>query len=89
MTELHDESARSRSTDFAAAKNRRRRRPNDGEHAKGSRHVAAIAVLQIVTDAELELDLEPAELKLRLELYLRDEFADLARRIAADREDCS
>jgi hypothetical protein len=43
------------------------------------------AVLQLVADVELE----PDELQLRLEQYLRDELADIERQIAADRRDCS
>jgi hypothetical protein len=44
--------------------------------------VVAIAIRQIITDAALE----PEELQLRLELYLRDELADIERQIASDRE---
>jgi hypothetical protein len=40
---------------------------------------------QILADAERELDLDPRELKLRLEMHLREEFADLTQQIAADR----
>jgi hypothetical protein len=36
---------------------------------------------------EQELDLDPAEKQLRLELYLRDEIADITRQIAADQQD--
>jgi hypothetical protein len=43
------------------------------------------AVLQLVADVELE----PDELQLRLEQYLRDELVDIERQIAADRRDCS
>ena len=42
----------------------------------------AIAVLQLAADAELE----PDELQLRLEQYLRDELVDIERQIASDRE---
>jgi hypothetical protein len=45
----------------------------------------ATAVLQLAADVELE----PDELQLRLEQYLRDELADIERKIAADRRDCS
>ena len=48
--------------------------------------IAATVVLQILADAELELDFDPRELKLRLELYLRAEFDDLAQQIIAERE---
>lgn len=39
---------------------------------------AAIAILQIITDAELEPNLEPGELQCWLWRYLRDEFDDIA-----------
>ena len=42
----------------------------------------ATAVLQLAADAELE----PDELQLRLEQYLRDELVDIERQIASDRE---
>ena len=48
--------------------------------------VAAIAVLQIITDAEQELDLDPRELQLRLWRYLADEYDDIARQVAAERK---
>ena len=48
--------------------------------------IAATVVLQILADAELELDFDPRELKLRLELYLRAEFDDLAQQTIAERE---
>ena len=47
--------------------------------------VVAKAILRILVDAERELDLDPQELKLRLAIYLRDEFDNLAQQIAADR----
>jgi hypothetical protein len=44
---------------------------------------AATAILQIVADAELEPDLVPGELQYRICRYLRDEFDDIARQMAA------
>ena len=46
--------------------------------------IVAIAVLQIVAEPELSAD----ELQLRVVDILRDEFADIARQIAAEREEC-
>jgi hypothetical protein len=42
--------------------------------------VVSVAIRQILADAE------PDELQSRLEQYLRDEFADIERQIATDRE---
>lgn len=39
--------------------------------------VAATAILQIISDAELETDLPPGELQLRLWRFLHDEFDDI------------
>jgi hypothetical protein len=50
--------------------------------------VVATAILRILVDAERELDLDPGELKLQLEMYLRKEFADLTQEImSADEAD--
>jgi hypothetical protein len=48
-----------------------------------SDRAAAIAVRQILADADA---LDPDELQLRLEGYLRDELADIEQQIASDRE---
>jgi hypothetical protein len=47
--------------------------------------IVVAAFLQILADAERELDLDPRELKLRLKMHLREEFVDLTQQIAADR----
>ena len=43
--------------------------------------IVAAAIRQIVVDS-----LEQGEMQLHIEQYLRDEFADHARQVAADRE---
>jgi hypothetical protein len=62
---------------------RRRRGSKDMIRIRSDRASAlATAVLQLAADAELE----PDELQLRLEQYLRDELVDIERQIASDRE---
>jgi hypothetical protein len=48
--------------------------------------VAANAILQIIVDAEAK-QVEPGELHLRVSRYLRDEFDDLARQMAAEQRE--
>lgn len=45
-------------------------------------NVAVTAILQIISDAELESDLPPGELQLRLWRFLHDEFDDIEATIA-------
>ncbi len=47
--------------------------------------IVAKAILQIVGSVELD---SPDDLHFQLTQFLRDEFADLTRQIAADRELC-
>jgi sRNA-binding protein len=68
--------------DFQARGGVMKRRKHKVEPCRDRACVVATALLRI--HAERELDLDPRELKLRLEMYPREEFADLTQQIAAE-----